>query len=101
VLKWKNIKIYNNFEQLEAEVKDGKPKIFCVPSGMMSAGYSVYVATELLPRSNNCIIFCGYSAENTLSWKIKQKKTKTITIDGKSIHSRCQVANLVSFSSHI
>lgn len=101
VLEWKNIKIFNNFEQLQAEVKDGKPKIFCVPSGMMSAGYSVYVASELLPRSNNCIVFCGYSAEGTLSWKIKQKKTKTITIDGKAIHSRCQVTNLVSFSSHI
>lgn len=101
VLSWKNIKVYNNFEQLEAEVKDGSPKIFCVPSGMMSAGYSVYVASELLPRSNNCIIFCGYSAEGTLSWKIKQKKTKTISIDGKAIRSRCQVANLVSFSSHI
>ena len=101
VLSWKNIKVFNNFEQLEAEVKDEKPKIFCVPSGMMSAGYSVYVASELLPRSNNCIIFCGYSAEGTLSWKIKQKKTKTISIDGKAIHSRCQVTNLVSFSSHI
>lgn len=101
VLSWKNIKILNNFEALEQELKDGKPKIFCAPSGMMSAGYSVYIASELLPRSINSIIFCGYSAEGTLSWKIKQKKTKTIAIDGKQIHSRCQVVNLTSFSSHI
>ena len=101
VLSWKNLKIYNSFESLEEELKEDKPKIFCAPSGMMSAGYSVYIASQLLPRSNNCIIFCGYSAEGTLSWKIKQKKTKTITIDGKAIHSRCQVTNLTSFSSHI
>lgn len=101
VLTWKNIKILSSFEQLEQELKDGKPKVFCAPSGMMSAGYSVHIATELLPRSNNSIIFCGYSAEGTLSWKIKQKKTKTISIDGKAVHSRCQVTNLVSFSSHI
>ena len=46
------------------------------------------------------IIFCGYSAEESLSRKIKDKKTKTITIDGKVYHSRCQVCTLNSFSSH-
>ena len=46
------------------------------------------------------IMFCGYSAEGSLSRKIKDKKTKTITIDGKSYHSRCKVCTLNSFSSH-
>ena len=43
----------------------------------------------------------GYSVENTLAWKIKQKKTKTVNINGKAIHSRCKVVNLHSFSSHM
>ena len=100
VLSWSRIKLLNNFEDLAREVADNKPKIFVCPSGMMQAGYSVYVGTQLLPHSNDCIMFCGYSSEGSLSWKIKQKKTKTISIDGKNIHARCQVVNLVSFSSH-
>ena len=68
---------------------------------MCQAGYSVYVASKLLPSAKNTIMFAGYSAEGTLSWKIKQKKTKTITIDDKPVPARCGVINLISFSSHI
>ena len=101
VLNWKNIKILDNFEQFSKEVEEKGPKIICCPSGMMTAGYSVFAATKILPVSSNMILFCGYSAEGTLSWKIKQKKTKPITIDGKALHARCQVGTLKSFSSHI
>lgn len=101
VLTWKNVRILDNFEDFDKEVRDNSPKIICCPSGMMQAGYSVYAATQMLPHSNDMILFCGYSSEGSLAWKIKQKKTKTISIDGKSIHSRCQVGVLKSFSSHI
>ena len=47
------------------------------------------------------ILFCGYMAENSLGAKIKSKKTKTVTIDGDSIHARCNVMSLNSFSSHM
>lgn len=101
VLNWKNLKILNNFEELEAELNNLKPKILCLPSGMMAAGYSVFAASKILPSSKNLIMLCGYSAEGTLAWKIKQKKTKTINIDGKPIPARCNVMNLTSFSSHM
>lgn len=68
---------------------------------MLNAGMSVRIAEKLLPSAKNCICFIGYSVEGTLSWKIKQKKTKTININGKPVASRCKVANLNSFSSHI
>jgi len=101
VLEWKNIKLLTSFEDFDKELKDNSPKIICCPSGMMTAGYSVYAATQLLPHSKDMILFCGYSAEGSLAWKIKQKKTKTISIDGKAFHARCQVGILKSFSSHI
>ena len=81
-------------------LKDKSPKVFCLPSGMLSSGYSCYAATQILPHSNNMIMFCGYSAEGTLARKIKDKKTKTISIDNKSYNARCQVITLKSFSSH-
>ena len=101
VLSWKNIALYDNFEDFSKVLQQEIPQIICCPSGMMTAGYSVYTATQLLPYGNNMILFCGYSSEGSLAWKIKQKKTKTITIDGKAIHARCQVGVLKSFSSHI
>ena len=68
---------------------------------MLSGGFSPAVAEKLLPSSKDGIAFVGYSVEGTLAWKIKQKKTKTISINGKQIHSRCKVINLNSFSSHM
>lgn len=101
VLAWKNIHFCKDFEELQGLLKKDEPAIYCCSSGMMNAGYSVYVASQLLPHAKNNIVFCGYSAEGTLAWKIKQKKTKTITIDGRPVPSRCGVINLTSMSSHM
>ena len=68
---------------------------------MLSSGFAVGIAEKLLPSAKNILMFVGYSVENSLSWKIKQKKTKTVTINGKSIPSRAKVINLASFSSHM
>lgn len=100
VLAWDKLKVLNSFEEFDKIIKDNSPKIVLAPSGMMQAGYSCYAATVFLPHSADMIMFCGYSAEGSLSRKIKDKKTKTITIDGKVYHSRCQVCTLNSFSSH-
>ena len=100
ILHWSKLTILQSFEEFDKIIKDNAPKIVLAPSGMMQAGYSAYAATLFLPRSNDMIMFCGYSAEGSLSRKIKDKKTKTITIDGKAYHSRCRVCTLNSFSSH-
>ena len=67
----------------------------------MTAGRSVYVASKLLPHGYNYIVFCGYATEGSLAWKIKQKRSKSVAIDGKTVICRCNVANLTSFSSHM
>ena len=68
---------------------------------MLNAGFAVGIAEKLLPSAKNGIAFIGYSVEGSLAWKIKQKKTKTISINGKQVPSRCRVINLNSFSSHM
>lgn len=100
ILHWKNIKILHSFAELDFELKDNKPKVFCLPSGMMTSSYSVYAATQILPHSTDGIMFAGFAVEGSLARKIKEKKTKTVTIDGKVFHARCQVMSLKSFSSH-
>ena len=101
VLSWDKINVIDNFEDMEAFVKSKQKAIYLCSSGMLNAGYGVYVAEQLMPSSKNAIVFVGYSVEGTLSWKIRQKKTKTISLNGKSISNRCNVINLNSFSSHM
>ena len=101
VRNWDKVNFIDNFEKLEGIMAQNGPKILCCSSGMMNAGYSVYVAEKLLPSAKNGIAFIGYSVEGTLAWKIKQKKTKTLSLNGKPVPNRCQIINLSSFSSHM
>ena len=101
VCSWDKLVFTSNYEDVEQVLSQNTPAIFCSSSGMMNAGFSVSIAEKLLPSSKDGIAFVGYSVEGTLAWKIKQKKTKTISINGKQIHSRCRVINLNSFSSHM
>ena len=101
VLAWSNLKLIKDFEDTESIVNSETPCVFLSCGGMLQAGRAVYTASKLLPNSNNCIMFCGYSSEESIATKIKNKKQKTITIDGKSIPCRCQSIILNSFSSHM
>lgn len=101
VLDWKNLVFLKDFEELEGKIKEGKPAVWVASAGMMNAGHSVYIASQLLPKTKNCILFCGYMAEGSLGAKIKSKNTKTVTIDGKPIPAKCNIISLVSMSSHM
>lgn len=101
VCSWDKITFTSSYEDIEGVLNKNTPAIFICSAGMLNAGFAVGVAEKLLPSSKDGIVFVGYSVEGTLAWKIKQKKTKTISINGKQIHSRCKVINLNSFSSHM
>ena len=101
VINWDKIQVVDNFEDIQSIVLSKRKAIYLCSSGMLNAGYGVYVAEQLMPSAKNAIVFVGYSVEGTLSWKIRQKKTKTISLNGKSVSNRCRVVNLNSFSSHM
>ena len=98
---WEHTNYIDNFEKLQEILGEDRPMIMLASSGMLQVGYSQIISEKLLPKSNCALIFCGFSVEGTLAYKIKQKKTKTITINGKAINNRAIVVNLNSFSSHI
>lgn len=101
VMSWKNLYMLPNFTDTKEIIERKESCIFISCSGMLVGGRSVYNCMKLLPSSKNHILFVGYSTEDTLAWKIKQKKTKTININGKSVPCRCQITNLTSFTSHM
>lgn len=102
MLSWKNIKIIRTIEESQDCVADEKPKIICSSSGMLTNGRSILYLKKILPRRNCSIILCGYMAEGSLGWKIKNfPERKTITIDKKAYQNRCNIYSLKTYSSHM
>lgn len=105
--KWEEVKNWNkifflkDFDTLQEKLKEDKKAVYVASAGMMNAGYSVYIASQLMPKEKNTILFCGFVSPNSLGYKIKQKKTKTVSIDGKQVPSKCNIISLNSFSSHM
>lgn len=101
VMSWENIYRVEEFLETAMWVNSNAPAIFVECGGMLQAGRAVYTATKLLPKNNSCIMFCGYSVEGSLGWKIKNAKKNHIRIDGKNVSCRCDVVDLKSFSNHM
>lgn len=102
MMNWKNIIFITDPEESKAAVMDKSAKCILSSSGMLTAGRSVKWTESILPVENDCILFCGYSTEGSLAYKIKNGDTqKTITINGKPFKNRAQICNLTSFSSHM
>jgi metallo-beta-lactamase family protein len=100
VIAWKNV----HFVQESIDSKDWResktPVVVLASSGMLVKGRSTAWCCNMLPREKDRIIFCGFSAEGSVGSIIKSGKQKTITVSGKRCPNRCQVTNLMSFSSH-
>lgn len=102
MMAWNNIQLIITPEDSRSAIADSKPKIVLSSSGMLTAGRSVKWVSSCLPRENDCILFIGYCATNTLAHKIKfYSSKKTISINGKELPNRCQIVDLHSFSSHM
>lgn len=102
IMSWNNIKRVIQPESSKVAIADKSAKIILSSSGMLTAGRSVKWTQSILPNENDCILFMGYSGENTLAWKIKYGKDhKTININGKPYKNKAQIYDLKSFSSHM
>lgn len=102
IMSWNNIKRVIQPEASKDAIADKGAKIILSSSGMLTAGRSVKWTQNILPNENDCILFMGYSSENTLAWKIKHGKDhKTININGKPYKNKAQIYDLKSFSSHM
>lgn len=78
-----------------------KPMIIISASGMCEAGRIISHLQNNIGKRKNYVVFCGFSANNTLASKIREKKNKTVTIFGKVYNNNAKVVEMRSFSSHI
>lgn len=101
VLAWKNVHFVKDAVESKKWRDSNQPVVVLASSGMMVRGRSTGWAYSMLPKTNDRIVFCGFSAENSLASIIKEGKQKTVTISGSRVRNKCQVTDLHSFSSHI
>ena len=102
MLAWKNFKFIEDSDDSKAAIVDGKPKVILASAGMLTAGRSVKWTKSILPNENDCILFIGYCATNTLAYKIKNFSDKeSINISGAMIKNKANIVDLKSFSSHM
>ena len=101
VLAWKNVHFVQDANESREWRDSNQPVVVLASSGMMVKGRSTAWAHNMLPHERDRIVFCGFAAENSLASIIKQGAQKTITISGHRVKNKCQVTNLMSFSSHM
>lgn len=101
VLAWKNVHFVKDAVESKKWRDSNQPVVVLASSGMMVRGRSTGWAYSMLPKTNDRIVFCGFSAENSLASIIKEGKQKTVTISGSRVKNKCQVTDLHSFSSHM
>ena len=101
VLKWKNVHFVESHIESREWRDTNCPAVVLASSGMLVKGRSVGWVYNMLPIAKDRIIFCGFSAEGSIGAIIKEGKQKSITVSGKRRANKCQVTNLLSFTSHM
>lgn len=100
VYHWSNVKWVSDWNLSTSFHNDKTPRIVISTSGMLSSGRSLSYLKYMLPNPKDTIIFCGYSAEETLATKIKKGEEKYLKLEGKLYKNECRIVNLNSFSCH-
>lgn len=102
MLAWKNLIRIIEADDSKRAIETFKNVVVLSSGGMLQSGRSVRWAMDMLPHSDDCILFSGYCGENTLGFKIKNgNEQKTININGKPCKNKCQIVALKSMSSHM
>ncbi len=63
---FKNIKLIESPNQIDLS----EPAVYLAASGMLTGGFSSFLAIELIPDKRNLLIFPGYCADNTPAYEI-------------------------------
>ena len=93
------LKIIQSWDESLALQESNEHCVILASSGMLTAERAVCYLKKLLLNPNNCVLFCGYSSENTTATAIKQGN-KQIKVGGELINNNAQIYCLNTFSSH-
>lgn len=99
VYNWKNVQYVTDWETSVALQQSNSPMVLLSSSGFMQGGRVRSWLKTFLPDRNAVICYCGFSGDNGTAYEIRHGD-KLINIDGEMIENKCNIIELVSFSSH-
>lgn len=99
VYNWKNVQYVADWETSVALQQSNSPMVLLSSSGFMQGGRVRSWLKTFLPDRNAVICYCGFSGDNGTAYEIRHGD-KLINIDGEMIENKCNIIELVSFSSH-
>lgn len=100
LFEWDRVSYIEDFKTVQSKLANGHRKIILASSGMVTGGYSTYLASIFLPNKGSKLLFCGYQGIGTLGRKILDKEQKTINIGGKPVKLKADIDFLEGMSSH-
>ena len=101
MMEWENIKWLDDYNESKYYKTAKEPLIILSTSNMLDNGRILEWVQSMLPDRNNTIIFCGYTTEDSLATRIKDKSNAQVFIDKKFYVNECKLIDLQSYSSHI
>lgn len=99
VLHWENVQYVEDWETSQALQLSHEPMVLLSASGFMQGGRVRSWLKSFLPDRKAVICYCGFSGDNGTAYEIRHGD-KLINIDGEMIENKCNIIELVSFSSH-
>jgi metallo-beta-lactamase family protein len=100
LLRWDNLIFVRDSEESKALVSSSEPCVVLSTAGMCNVGRIRYHLKSIIPNPNATVLFVGFSTPGSLASILKDKKTKSVTIDTKEYKCRCASYSLKSMSGH-
>lgn len=101
LFEWSKIVKIDSFQSVEENLLDNKPKIIISSSGMISGGYSSFLAEHLIPRGNVDILLTGFQAEGTIGNKLLDPNNRgRVVVQGKEVRIKCNMVGNLTLSGH-
>lgn len=100
MLNWKNLVLCKDPMDSKELTDSDEACIIIATSAFCNHGRVVHHLKKTVTNPNATILFCGYASPQSLGGILRDPKTKSITIDGKSYIVRCACFSLKSMSGH-
>lgn len=101
LVKWDKLIFVNESEESKSLVSSKEPCLVLSSAGMCNVGRIRHHLKAVIPDPNATVLFVGFSTPGSLASMLRDKKTKSITIDDKEYKCRCASYSLKSMSGHM
>lgn len=101
LMKWDKLVFVKESEDSKALVSSKEPCLVLSSAGMCNVGRIRHHLKAVIPNPNATVLFVGFSTEGSLASILRDKKTKSVTIDDKEYKCRCASYSLKSMSGHM